>query len=424
MSPALDVLRERNFRYLFAARTISFFGTNLAPIAVAFAVLGLGGSATDVGLAFAAWTLAQISTLLVGGVVADRLPRRLVMIGSDTVNLCVRVAMGALLVAGHARIWELIALQAIGGAAVAFYSPASTGLVPETVPERLLQQANSFMSIARYAAFPLGAAVGGTLVATIGSGYALLLDGATYGTSVLLLAMMSLPGRATAAATNFISELREGWQAFTEHTWVWLITVWISLYFLVTYAPFFVLGPYVAKKELGGASAWAVIVTGEAIGSLAGGLAGLRFRPGRPMLAWTFFMVTALQCILLALRAPALAIGAAAVLAGFAFSYGTVVWDTSLQSFIPRDKLSRVSAYNWMGAMIFLPAGYAIAGPVADRIGISTSLWIGAAWIVVTTIAVLFVPSVRNFRSDAGESAMAARRQGEVDIDQPVGQQF
>ena len=189
----MSVLRERNFRYLFAARTISFFGTNLAPIAVAFAVLGLGGSATEVGLAFAAWTLAQISTLLVGGVVADRLPRRLVMIGSDVASLCVRVTMGALLVSGHAQVWELIALQAVGGAAVAFYSPASTGLVPETVPERLLQQANSFMSIARYAAFPLGAAVGGTLVATVGSGYALLLDGATYGVSALLLAMMHLP---------------------------------------------------------------------------------------------------------------------------------------------------------------------------------------------------------------------------------------
>jgi MFS family permease len=421
----VNVLRERNFRYLFAARTISFFGTNLAPIAVAFAVLGLGGSATDVGLAFAAWTLAQISTLLVGGVVADRLPRRLVMIGSDTANLCVRVAMGALLVTGHARVWELIALQAAGGAAVAFYSPASTGLVPETVPQRLLQQANSFMSIARYAAFPLGAAVGGTLVATVGAGYALLLDGATYGTSALLLAMMQLPRRAAAAATNFVHELREGWQAFTEHTWVWLLTLWISLYFLVTYAPFFVLGPYVAKHSLGGASAWAVVVTGEAIGSLAGGLAGLRLRPRRPMFTiGALFTVTALQCILLALRSPALAIGAAAVLAGFAFSYGTVVWDTSLQSQIPRDKLSRVSAYNWMGAMIFLPAGYAIAGPVADMIGISTSLWIGSAWIVITTIGVLCVPSVRNFRSGSGEGAMPARRQSEVDIDQPVRQEL
>ena len=397
---AVNVLQQRNFRYLFAARAISFFGTNLAPIAVAFAVLGLGGSATDVGLAFAAWTLAQISTLLIGGVVADRLPRRAVMIGSDTANLCVRVLMGALLVSGHAEIWELIALQAVGGVAVAFYSPASTGIVPETVPAPLLQQANSFMSIARYAAFPVGAAVGGTLVATVGPGWALLIDGATYGTSALLLTAISLPRRATAAATNFVRELREGWQAFTEHTWVWLLTFWISLYFLITYAPFFVLGPYVAEHSMGGASAWAIIVTGEGIGSLLGGLAGLRFMPRRPMLViGAFFAVTSIQCVLLALKAPPVAVGCAALLAGFAFSYGTVVWETTLQSTIPRDKLSRVSAYNWMGAMVFLPAGYAIAGPVAERIGISTSLWIGAAWIILSTIAVLSVPGVRNVRS-------------------------
>jgi predicted MFS family arabinose efflux permease len=420
MSGALDVLRERNFRYLFAARTISFFGTNLAPIAVAFAVLGLGGSATDVGFAFAAWTLAQISALLVGGVVADRVPRRLVMIASDTVNFCVRVTMGALLVTGHAEIWQLIALQAVGGAAVAFYSPASTGLVPETVPQRLLQQANSFMSIARYAAFPVGAAVGGTLVATVGSGYALLLDGATYATSAVLLGMMALPRMKAAPATNFIRELREGWDAFTEHTWVWLLTLWISLYFLITYAPFFVLGPYVAKTSLGGASAWTVVITGEAIGSLAGGIAGFRLRPPRPMLTiGALFMVTALQCVALALEAPAAVIGAAAFLAGFAFAFGTVIWDTSLQSLIPREKLSRVSAYNWMGAMIFLPAGYAIAGPVAERIGVSTSLWIGAAWIVVTTIAVLCVPSVRNFRSPGTEPSLPLPGQVEV-----VGQEL
>ena len=417
MIQIVSVLRERNFRYLFAARTISFFGTNLAPIAVAFAVLGLGGSATQVGLAFAAWTLAQISTLLIGGVVADRLPRRLVMIGSDTANLVVRFTMGALLVSGHAQIWQLIALQAVGGAAVAFYSPASVGIVPETVPTPLLQQANSFMSIARYAAFPVGAATGGVLVATLGPGYALLLDGATYGTSALLLALISLPRRATGAATNFVRELREGWQAFTERTWVWLLTFWISLYFLITYAPFFVLGPYVAKHSMAGASAWAIIVTGEGIGSLAGGLAGLRFMPRRPMfVVGALFSVTALQCAFLAVEAPPEVIGAAAVLAGFAFSYGTVVWDTTLQSTIPRDKLSRVSAYNWMGAMIFLPAGYAIAGPVAGMIGVSTSLWIGAVWIVISTAAVLSVPSVRNVRS------MVAPQEDEPPLEEPLGQ--
>ncbi len=128
------VLRDQGFRLLFSARAISFFGTNLAPIAVAFAVLGLTNSASDVGLAFAAWTLAQVSTLLIGGVVADRLPRRRVMVASDTANFCVRSAMGAMLLAGTMDVRLLIGLQAVGGAATAFYSPASTGLVAQTVP--------------------------------------------------------------------------------------------------------------------------------------------------------------------------------------------------------------------------------------------------------------------------------------------------
>ncbi|TMK69764.1 MAG: MFS transporter [Actinobacteria bacterium] len=400
MSRWAGPLSEWNFRLLFGARTISFFGTNLAPIAVAFAVLDLTGSATDVGLAFACWTLAQVSTLLVGGVVADRLPRRLVMLSSDSANFVIRATMGALLVTGHARVWELFVLQALGGAATAFYSPASTGLVPETVPASLLQQANALMSIARYIAFPLGAAAGGTIVATIGSGYALLVDGGTYATSALLLSRFRLTGQSrTAGAPNFLRELRDGWQAFTEHTWVWLLTGWISLYFLITYAPFFVLGPYIAKHSLGGPKAWAVIVTGEAIGSLAGGIAGLRLRPRRTMTTiGAFFALTSVQCLLLAEHAPVVAIAAAAVLAGAAFSFGTVIWDSSLQQAIARDKLARVSAYNWMGAMAFLPAGYAIAGPVANAIGVSTTLRIGAVWIVVSTAAVLSVRSVRDFR--------------------------
>jgi MFS family permease len=393
----LTPLRVRNFRLLFAGRTISFFGTNLVPIALAFAVLDLTGSATDTGLVFAARTLAQISTLLVGGVIADRLPRQRVMIGSDLANLAVQVTMGTLLVTGHARLWELVALQLVGGAATAFHSPASAGLVPQTVPAALLQQANAYMGVARYSANVLGAAVGGALVATIGSGWAILLDGTTYATSAALLGAMALPAAArTAAATNFLGELREGWEAFTEHTWMWLTTGWISLYFLVTYAPFFVLGPYIAKHSLGGASAWAQVVTGEAIGALAGGLVALRLRPRRPLLAiGPLFGITAVQSVLLAVTAPATVIAVGAALSGFAFSFGTVIWDTTAQTKIPRDRISRVSAYNWMGAMAFLPAGYAIAGPLADLIGMSTTLWIGAVWIVVTTGILCSVRDVR-----------------------------
>jgi MFS family permease len=378
--------RNRNFVLLFAARAISYFGTYLAPIAVAFAVLDLTGSASDTGIAFACWTLAQVSTLLVGGVVADRLPRRAVMVGSDLANVCVRTTMGALLLSGHAQIWEIFVLQALGGMATAFYSPASSGLVPELVDRAQLQQANALMGIARYLAFPLGAATGGALVATIGSGTALLVDAGTYAASAFLLFGIRLPARVRAAASpNFVRELRDGWHAFTEHTWVWLLTVWIALYFVITYAPFFVLGPYIAKHDLGGAGAWGAVVTGEGVGALAGALVGLRVRPSRPWIV--------------------VVIAVAAVVAGFSFSLGSVIYETGVQHEIAPDKLSRVSAYSWMSAMVFLPLGYALAGPIADAVGMSAYLVFGAVWIVVTTLIVYSVPAVRNYRLPAAAIA-------------------
>lgn len=398
----------RNFALLFSARSISYFGTYLAPIAVAFAVLDLTGSASDTGIAFACWTLAQVVTLLVGGVVADRLPRRLVMVGSDLANVCVRTTMGVLLLSGHAQIWQLFVLQAVGGAATAFYSPASSGLVPEVVEPGKLQQANSWMGIARYLSFPLGAATGGAIVATLGPGTALLVDGGTYAVSALLLFGIRLPPRARAVVTaNFLAELRDGWRAWKEHTWVWLLNVWIAAYFLITYAPFFVLGPYIAKHDLGGAGAWGTVVTGEGIGALAGALVGLRVRPGRPwVVVGAIFALTSVQSILLAAHSSFLLIAAAAVIAGFSFSLGSIIFETGVQRAIAPDKLSRVSAYSWMCAMVFLPLGYALAGPIADAVGMSAYLVFGAVWILVTTAGVFAVPAVRNYRLPA--AAMAA----------------
>lgn len=394
------LLRNRSFTLLLAARSISYFGTYLAPIAVAFAVLDLTGSASDTGIAFACWTLAQVSTLIVGGVVADRLPRRLVMVASDLANVCVRTTMGMLLLSGHARIWEIFVLQALGGVATAFYSPASTGLVPEVVDKPQLQQANAYMGIARYLAFPLGAATGGAIVATLGSGTALIVDAATYAASALLLFGMILPTRARAAAApNFARELREGWHAFTEHTWVWVLTLWVALYFLITYAPFFVLGPYIAKHDLGGAGAWGTVVTGEGIGALVGAIVGLRIHPDRPwVLLGGVFTLTAMQSLLLAAHVSFVAIAFAAFVAGFSFSLGTVLFETGVQHAIAPDKLSRVSAYNWMCAMVFLPLGYALAGPIAAGVGMSAYLVFGAVWIFVTTVIVFAVPAVRNYR--------------------------
>jgi predicted MFS family arabinose efflux permease len=351
--------------------------------------------------------VAQVSTLLVAGVVADRLPRRLVMVGSDLANVVVRTAMGVLLVSGHAEVWHLFVLQALGGAATAFYSPASSGLVPELVETAHLQQANALMGIARYLSFPLGAATGGAIVATIGPGTALLVDAGTYAVSALLLFGIRLPARVRAASTpNFLAELRDGWRAWTEHTWVWLLNVWIAAYFLITYAPFFVLGPYIAKHDLGGAGAWGTVVTGEGIGALVGALVGLRVRPGRPwVVVGVIFALTSVQSVLLAAQASYLLIAAAAVIAGFSFSLGSIIYETGIQRAIAPEKLSRVSAYSWMSAMVFLPLGYALAGPIAAAVGMSAYLVFGAVWILVTTGLVFAVPAVRNYRLPAAAMA-------------------
>jgi predicted MFS family arabinose efflux permease len=308
-------------------------------------------------------------------------------------------------------VWELIALQGCGGAAVAFYSPASYGLVREVVPEEMLQQANGLLAIARYAAFPLGAAIGGSIVALIGSGTALLVDAGTYGASALLLSQIDVESIAQAGA-GFFRELREGWAAFVEQTWVWVLVLWISLYFLITYAPFFVLGPYVAKHSLNGAGSWAFVVAGEGIGALLGALAGLRWKPRLPMVTTgLLFIVTAVQNVLLALHPSTVLLTPAAAGAGFAFSLGSVVWDTTLQRVIPPAKLARVASYGWMGAMVFLPAGYALAGPIAMAIGLKADLLIAAGWVVVSTLFVIRLPAVREVGLEERTDALPAPAQ-------------
>jgi hypothetical protein len=399
---------SRNFWLLFAGRAISYVGTYLAPIAVAFAILDLGGSATEVGLSFAAWTLAQVSMLAFGGVLGDRLPRRLVMIAGDAASTVVRAALGARVVTGHAQIWELIALQGCGGASVALYNPAFYGLVRELVPTEILQRANSYLAVARYAAFPLGAATGGTIVATIGAGPALLFDGGTYAASALLLSLVRVESIARASA-SVLRELREGWAAFVEHQWVWATCLWISLYFVITYAPFFVLGPYIAKHAMGGAGSWGAVVTGEGTGALVGSLAGLRVTVARPLLLVGYlFVPTAVQSALLAFHASVYALAPAAGLAGFGFAFGSVVWDTAMQRTIAPEKVARVGAYAWMSAMVFLPAGYALAGPIAAVVGMRGYLLFGAAWLVASTITLCRLPAVRDFAyEETGEPASA-----------------
>ena len=373
-------LHEREFRLLFAGRITSLFGSAIAPVALAFAVLDLTGSKTDLGLVLAAREIPLIVFLLAGGIWADRLPRNVVMVGANVFSALSQAAAAALLIAGSAEIWHLAALAAVNGGASAFFFPASAGVIPQTVPATILQQANALLALAMNSAMIGGAAVAGFLVAAFGSGWALAIDAGTYLVGASFVALMRLPAVRPDESPRFLSELAVGWREFRSRAWLWVIVLQFSFLLMVTIGAMNVLGPVVAAEELGGAKAWGAILTAEAAGLLAGGLLGLRFRPRRMLVAATLgiLMVPApLVALGFPLGLPAIA--AVAFLAGAGSEIFGLLWHTTMQQEIPADKLSRVYSYDALGSIGLVPIGYALAGPVAEAIGVRATLWGAAA---------------------------------------------
>ena len=378
-------------------------GTAVAPIALAFGVLDLTGSKSDLGFVLAANWVPQLVLILLGGVFADRLPRHLVMVGANAVSAAAQGAIAVLLLTGHARLWHLIALQVLRGAAFSFFFPASQGLVPQTVPIGELQPANVLFSMTRNGTNIVGAALGGALVAVTSPGWALAFDGATYLVSALIFAGMRLPPRAASIeAPNMLRELAEGWSEFVSHRWLWTIVVAAGIGNMA-WITGNVYGPLVAKQSLGGPAPWGAIAACEAVGLLLGGVLLLRYRPDRPLYVGTAALATgALPLLFLADWRWTPAIAAAFLLAGLSLEVFNTTWTTVLQEHIPLDKLSRVTSYDALGSFVFIPLGLSIAGPVADAIGLEHALWLAAAVVSGSMLSALAVRDVRELRRQAG----------------------
>jgi MFS family permease len=391
----LGVLRERDFRLVFGAHVVSLLGDGIVPVALAFAILDLTGSATDLGIVLAARTVPLVACVIAGGVVADRVPRRAVMIASDLVRLVSQGALGVLLVFGHPDIWQIAALEAVLGAASGFFNPAAIGIVPAVVSAPRLQDANALRGVALAAGQVAGPALAGVLVLTIGAGEALLVDAASYAISAALLARVRLVETRRANTSSFVADLREGWNEVRSRTWVWTIIVAFGAVNMLT-AAFVVLGPLVALRSLGGAGAWAAVMTARGLGMLAGGLASRRARPRRPLLAATLACgLSVLPTLLLAARGPLAAIVAAAAMGGVGLMVFNTLWDTTLQQHVPPHALSRVSAYDWFGSLTFQPIGLAIVGPIAAGAGVTATLYAAGLLELLAVAALLLVRDIR-----------------------------
>ena len=389
-------LREREFRLLFAGRTISMAGNAMASIALAFAVLDLTGSTTDLGLVLATRSVATIAFLLLGGVWSDRLPRHVVMVGSNVVSGASQAMVAALLLTGTAHIWELAALAFVNGSSTAFFFPASTGIVPQTVPVTMLQQANATLRLALNATNIAGAAIGGILVAATSPGWALVVDALSFGLAAAAIGAMNLPPGLRVEGSSIFSELHEGWRDFWSRTWLWAIVVQFGVVNAVESGALQVLGPAVAKRHLGGPAAWGAVLTATTVGLVFCGIVMLRWRPRRMLLVATLAVFPlALPLLALAKPAPLAVVVVAAFVAGFSVEIFGVLWDTAMQQEIPQEKLSRLSSYDALGSWVLMPIALAVVGPVGSAVGTRATLVACAVLTIAATAPVLLSHDVR-----------------------------
>jgi predicted MFS family arabinose efflux permease len=331
---------------------------------------------------------------------ADRLPRQLVMVACDVVRGVGLAVLAILLISGSAQIWHLAVGTAVIGAASAFFLPASSGLVPQTISPGRLQQANALMSLSRSATGIFGPPISGiVIVVTAGTGAIFLIDAVTFAISAVSLLLLRLaPTEARPEQQRFFAELAAGWREVVTRRWILAAICTFAITNLAT-SPFFILGAVIADEKLGGAAAWGIILTGSGIGGLIGGLLSLRWRPRRPLFVG-FLISSAMALPLLALVGPlpTLLIAAASLVSLCAIQIANTWWFTMLQQHVPEHARSRVSSYDWLVSLVFQPLGYLLAGPLAAEIGLPATLIGAAALALVANFGVLLVREVREVR--------------------------
>ncbi|MFD5497820.1 MFS transporter [Streptomyces sp. GDS52] len=426
--PTIDSRRRpawagRNYTLLTASAVVTSLGSHGALIASAFAVLAAGGDAGEVGLVAAARTLPLVLFLLIGGAVADRLPRHHVMVAANVLNCLSQAAFAALVLAGEAQLWQMMLLSGLGGVGQAFFGPAAEGMLLSSVEGEQAGRAFAVFRMAMQGSTLGGVALGGLMIAAMGPGWVLAADAAAFAVAAALRAFLDvrhIPPRAPGG--GLLADLRDGWREFSGRPWLWSIVIQFSLANAVVGAADAVYGPLVARDHLGGAAPWGLALAFFGGGTVVGALVMTRWKPRRLLFVGTLCVFPlALPSAALAVPVPVTVLCAVMFVTGVSVEVFGVSWMTALHQEIPEEKLSRVSAYDWFGSVALVPAAMALAGPVQSVFGRTEALWGCAALVVVVTAAVLCVPDVRTLRRRTVPVAGAVRGTESADAERPVG---
>jgi predicted MFS family arabinose efflux permease len=396
------LLGNARFRRLFLARTISNIGNGVAPIAIAFGVLSLpGATPTSLSIVLAAQALPLVLVLPIGGVIADRLGRARVIAVTDIILSAFVMTTAVLFLTGNATIALLAILGAISGCLNALWWPAMSGMVPDVVADEHLQPANAFVSVASNGGLIAGNAIGGLLVALVGSGWAIALDSLSFlvaGALVFSMRDVSTPHRS---GESTLADLAHGWRVFWSYRWVVVIVGAFSFIVMVWRGAEEVMGPVLAREIYGGAAGWALIMTFQSIGLLLGAIVASRLRVRRPLVIGLLAtLALPLWLITLALGLPLIWVAVGSFAFGVSLELLAVWWFTAMQTNIPREALSRVSAYDAMGSLMFGPIGLALAGPLIAGVGARAAFFIAAAVSAAAVLGALLFRSVRQLSSE------------------------
>ena len=399
------LLGNARFRRLFLARTISNIGNGVAPIAIAFGVLSLpGATPTSLSIVLAAQALPLVLVLPIGGVIADRLGRARVIAVTDIILSAFVMTTAVLFLTGNATVALLAILGAISGCLNALWWPAMSGMVPDVVADEHLQPANAFVSVASNGGLIAGNAIGGLLVALVGSGWAIALDSLSFlvaGALVFSMRDVSTPHRS---GESTLADLAHGWRVFWSYRWVVVIVGAFSFIVMVWRGAEEVMGPVLAREIYGGAAGWALIMTFQSIGLLLGAIVASRLRVRRPLVIGLLAtLALPLWLITLALELPIIWVAVGSFAFGVSLELLAVWWFTAMQTNIPREALSRVSAYDAMGSLMFGPIGLALAGPLIAGVGARAAFFIAAAVSAAAVLGALLFRSVRQLSSEPAE---------------------
>ena len=406
------VLAVRDFRRFYAGYATSLLGSSMSTVAIAWAVLDSGASATGLGYVFAAAVVPQVLLMAIAGAVADRLGRRRVMLTADALRCAAQASLAAAVFAGRPALWVFVLLAWLVGTGEAFFTPALDALTVEVAPRDQLGNANALYGLATSATRIAGPVLGGLLIALTGPGVVVAADAASYAVSVLALSLIRVPAaRAVAGAGNpgagnpgagdagvrrtLWRDMAEGWAEFRSRTWLWATTVQFAFFNLITWAPWMLLGPVMGRAYLGGAAVWGAIMGVQGAGAIAAGLLCLGRRPRRPIVVATIgTFCYALPDVPMALHASAVWVAAAAFCCGGGSAVFGTFYGTTLQQQVPPERLARVSALSIFPAYGIGVIGYAIDGPLAAAFGPAAIFGVGAVYGLLSSATMLTLRSV------------------------------